>query len=458
MKNNSTGFVLAILAFAMTAAGNAAAAPDGNNPGLPGQVQRNAADIADNFSQIQANRADIMDLDERVSGLEAGGGSPGGERSFVDVDCTADPDALMVDKDTSIYFPPNTTYNIQGACNGPLYVTEDGVRFVGTGDSPAIVLPADTANAANGAVFADGASDVRVQNLLIDASAWGTPAAEGSDAAGVYARHAFVRVIDTRIVGALWSINPFRNAIVRLQGLVELEDFVNAGLSVGDQSLVSGRGPVVIASSITGSSYLVGIEAYRSGLVDMRSGVSVDLPAEDPTINLFPNSITSTDQSLVRIRSGGLVDLQGNVFLGRLGSLRIEGGDLSGNIFARDNSSLLLRNMAMIGGEISLESNSSANLSNVQAGMLSARSNSSAQVFQGTLTGANLDQGATAVFIGPNLFGDVALFSATYLDFFSNGTGGLNGNTIYKCGEFVVANADALDLGGNVVLGCPIFP
>jgi len=458
MKNNSTRILTMLLALAPAATGVAVAAPGANNPGLPGQVLQNSADIADNFSQIQGNRADIMDLDNRVSDLEAngGGGSAGGERSFVDVDCNADPDALMVDNDNSIYFPPNTTYNIDGACNGPLYITEDGVRFVGVGASPSIVLPGDTANAANGAVFADGASDVRFENLTIDASAWGTPAAEGSDAAGVYARNAFVRVTNTRIVGALWSINPYRKALVRLEGPVILENFVNAGLSVGDQSLVTTRGPVTISSNVADSSYLAGIEAYRSGVVDLRRGVSMNLTNANPDAT----SIDTSDQSLVRIRSGGPVNLDGTVFVGRSSSLRIDTGNLAGTVFARENSSLSLRNMTQLEGEIYVESNSSANLNNAQAGALVAGSNASVQAFGGSLKGANLHRGAIAQLSGVNFFGDVVLFSATSLSLFQTepGFGSLNGNTVYECGLYVVAEVGSgMAATGNQVPGCPMF-
>jgi hypothetical protein len=457
MKNNSTLLLLNILILAIAGTGGAVAAPGSQNPGIPGKVQRNAADIADNFSQIQDNRADIMGLDKRVSDLEAGGGSPGGERSVVEVDCTAngDANALMVDEANSIYFPPNTTYNIHGACNGPLYVTEDGVHFDGVGGtSPAIVLPGYTTNAGNGAIFADGANDVSVKNLLIDASAWGTLAAQGSDAAGVYARNAFIRLRDVQIIGSLFAINPYRNAIVRLDGEINIEDFVNAGVSAGDQSLVTARGQVNISSNVMGSEYLVAIEAYRGGLIDFRGGVTTNFASENDNAD----AISLSQLSQLRIRSNDNIAINGSVFIGSTSQLRMDGGMLAGEIFVRDNSSLFLRNMTQTEGEIALEANSSANLNNADVGMLSARSNSSVQVFEGSLTGANLDQGATASFYGPNLSGDVVLFSATYLDFFSNGTGGLNGKTVFKCGEYVVANADEFDLGGPVVIGCPVFP
>lgn len=302
-------------------------------------IQNNAANIADNFSQIQGNRMDIMDLDARVTELESAGppGGGGGGRTFVDVDCNDNADALN-SPPISGNFPDDTTFNIVGRCNGPVYVTEDRVRFVGVTPDAALVLPAGIPNAFDGTIFGDGAHDLRIENLLIDASAWSTPAAEGSDAAGVYARNAFIRVSNVNIIGGLWGINPFRNSIVRLQGNVNISQFVNAGISVGDQSLITTRGPVNISSTVVGGSYLTGVEVYRQGIVDFRRGLTVDVPPTDFDAGIFTTSILATHNSHVRLRGAGFVNLRGEVLILSSSTLSMDAGNIDGVISIRDGA------------------------------------------------------------------------------------------------------------------------
>ena len=286
---------------------------------------------------------------ERSSSQNANPGSMA--RTFIDVDCTANPDALL-QPPYSMKFLLNTTFNITGACNGPLYITADGIRLVGVDESAAIVLPGPPTitDPSNGAVFGDGAHDLRIQNLLIDVTAWGTGLiANGTDAAGIYARNAFVRVIDTRIEGGLFSINPFRNAIVRTQGLVELIDFVSAGLSVGDQSLITTRGPVNMSSTVTDGNYMNAVEVYRSGVMDFRRGVTINLPPEDESTGFKPNAISVYRQSHLRIRNNGPIDIQGGVFLDIGATANIDGGNFNGEMIILENSALSIRNASHAG-------------------------------------------------------------------------------------------------------------
>lgn len=467
MKNNPTFLLLLTSLFTLASLSSAFAAPGTGNPGIPGQVLRNAADIADNFSMIQDNKSDIRDLDERVSDLEAGGSS-GGERSLVEVDCDENPNALLVPPahESSIYFPQNTTYNLHGACNGPLYVTEDGVRFVGVdGTDPAIVLPSGIPNAADGAVFADGTNDLRVQNLLIDASAWGTPAAQGSDAAGVYARNSFVRLIEVRIVGGLWGINPFRNALVRTQGLVEITGYVNNGISVGDQSVLSARGEVRLHSDVVGSDYLGAVDLYRNGLADFRRGLIIE-----PSANPEAYAIGVSQQSQVRIRNNGPIEIHGPIFISTLSSARIDGGNINGPIDSNQNSSLVLRNASYSGdlyansgglvnlqnvnyddGSIHLESGSGLTLNNTwqNGGDISLYLNSTARVFNSSvgeayvatgsvfainesqLGGARFTQGAIGELYDVVSHGNIYMTGPASMDYIS---GDLLENTIFLCG------------------------
>jgi hypothetical protein len=451
------------------------------------QILRNSENIADNFSSINSNTADIADLDSRLSDLESG--APGSGGTVVDVDCSDNPDALL-DSPISGAFPAYTTYNLKGACNGPLYVTADGVRFVGVdGTGAAVVLPGPPTNPADGAVFGDGAHDLRIENLLIDVSAWGTGAiAEDTDAAGVYARNSFVRIINTRIVGGLWSINPFRNAIVRTEGLVELIDYVNSGISVGDQSLVTARGPVVFRSDVTDGSYLGAIDIYRGGEIDFRSGVTVNQADADENNGFYPYAIGAYEQSHIRIRNRGQVNIQGNIYLNMLATANIDGGnfagfmginensvmtirnttqsgevsvasggvlnlqgvnhtgninagsggvmnlqqvDLTGNINADGGSNINMSNVIQSEGQILLTLNSTARMFDSKVGFISAFVGSVFEVNQGKFAGAQISQGGLANIYDASTTSNIQLFGPASLTY---GSGSLNWNTIFLCG------------------------
>ena len=371
-------------------------------------IQNNAANIADNFSQIQNNRGDIIDLDARVSGLESAppGGGDDGTRRFVDVDCTTNPFAL-VSPPINGYFPDNTTYNIVGICNGPLYITEDGVRFVGAAAGATILLPAGIPNAADGAVFADGAQDLRIQNLIIDASAWNSGANQGVESAGIYARNAFVRVIDSDIIGGEYGINPFRGALVRLQGEVNITEFLNVGISAGDHSLVTTRGQVNISSSVTEGSFMTGIELYRGGNMDFRRGVTVNLP--EPIGNLFPQGITASDNSHLRIRQSGNVNIKGSAIISSNSTLSMQGGTLQDSLALFRGASASLFNTTLE-GNLELSRGASAELFNVnQTGNNNIfTSNSSMQAFNSTVANSNVMEGSVARIIGGELDGAIA--------------------------------------------------
>jgi hypothetical protein len=407
---------------------------------------------------------------ERSSSMNANPGSDG--RTFINVDCTANPDALL-QPPYNKNFDLNTTFNITGACNGPLYITTDGIRLVGVDESAAIVLPGPPTDPSGGAVFGDGAHDLRIENLLIDASAWGTGAiANGTDAAGIYARNSFIRVINTRILGGQFGINPFRNAIVRTQGLVEITGFVNSAISVGDQSLVTARGPVVISTDVTDGSYLYAVDVYRSGVMDFRAGVTINLPPENEDNNFFPNAIGVYRQSHLRIRSSGFADIQGAIFVNSLGSANIDGANIGedldvgggsnvtlnsvtieGSISAEDGSTVTLNSVNQTGdievstgsvlnmnggmqtdGEISVENSSALKTEHAAIGLVSAYLGATIQIEGGSVDGVELRLGSLADISGASVMGDIGLFRPSSINIFQEDFGTLNGNTIYLCG------------------------
>lgn len=459
---------------------------------LKHQVNQNTSSIADNFSAITGNTMSISDLNMRITELEDSAPQVG--RTYVDIDCNANPNALL-QPPVNGNFRDDTTYNIIGPCNGPLYVTEDRVHFVGIEPGAAIVLPGGISNPGDGAVFGDGAHDLRIQNLLIDATAWGSSAvAIGTDAAGVYARNAFVRIIDTRIEGGLYSINPFRNAIIRTQGKVELVDFVHNGITVGDQSLVGARGPVHISSNVTDSGYLNAVEVYRSGVMDFRAGVTIEVPTEEQTTGFEPLAINVFRQSHIRIRDDGDVDIRGPIQVNIQGSANIDHGNIVGDIDIGSSSAVTLNSVTIKGGvavdwnstlaltfesivegdievvggsslameyssqsdgEIFIAENSNVIMDASSVGEIFAENGSSFEVSGGNFDGAELFQGAIANFFDASSFGNIRLFAPSNIVYRQeDGFGSLNGNTIYLCGNTSSFIDPAIAVTGMIDNGC----
>ena len=356
-----------------------------NNAG----ITTNASEIADNFNLINQNVGDISDLQSGRAPVA---------RNVIDIDCDANPDAL-IEPPYSDHFYPNTTFNITGDCNGPIIVSSDHVRLVGAEPNRAasIVLPnpvTPPASVSDGAIFVDGAHDFRVENLTVDVSLWGSQAiAAGTDAAGVYARNAFVRLIDVDVVGGLYGINPFRNAIIRLQGTVNITEFVNEGITSGDQSLVTTRGQVNVSSTRSDGNYMNGVGAYRSGVVDFRAGIVVTVPDQlDNTGS--PSAIESGDYSHVRIRSAGSINITGGnaLSLYRSGTIVMLAGTLNGEVYVGRKSLLQLSNIVHPTGHIHLDDTASLSAFNVtQLQGFTASSNSVVSIDGGTVVDGDIE-------------------------------------------------------------------
>ena len=316
----------------------------------------------------------------------------------------------------------------------------------------------------------------------------------GTDAAGVYARNAFVRVIDTRIIGGLYSINPFRNAIIRTEGKVELVDFVYNGITVGDQSLVGARGPVHISSSVTDSGYLNAVEVYRSGIMDFRAGVTIKVPTEEQTTGFEPLAINVFRQSHIRIRDDGNVDIQGPIQVNSQGTANIDGGNIVGDIDIGGssavtlssvtinggvsvdwNSMLTLRSVSIVegdvevaggstlameyssqsDGELAIAENSNVIMDASSVGEIFADTGASFEVEGGNFGGAELFQGAIASFFDASSFGNIRLFAPSNIVYRQeDGFGSLNGNTIYLCGNTSSFIDPAIAVTGVIDNGC----
>jgi hypothetical protein len=308
------------------------------------KVTNNTAGIATNAANITSNTNAISnDLTVRLNALESG--IRASNRTFINVDCGADADALTDLVNNNLY--PYTTFNITGACDGPIYITTDGTWFVGDGVSTSsIVLPFDTTSPDTGAVTVSGGSDVRFQDLTFDVSAWSGLSAEGSDAGGVYARDAFVTLTDVNVTGGLWGINPYRNAIIRLEGTINVTNFVNEGITLGDQSTVQVRGSSttvtvntsnLASQSFTNGNYITGISAYRQGVLEVRGDLSVSVPSGKSALSV-------SDNSQIRVRSPAIGTFNGPIDISNSSVANLSNTVVNGRIHVNGGSTLDFKN------------------------------------------------------------------------------------------------------------------
>jgi hypothetical protein len=290
------------------------------------------AAVPNTFTEGQAAyaaevNANFTDLDGRVTTLEGGAGIS----TWVTIACGDDSDALI-----NATITANTTYNITGACAGPIFVTEDGVRLTGgdnTNDS--IILP--NGNDGIAAVNADGAHDLRVTNLFLDLR--DTTLAD--EAAGIYARNSFVRMRDSRIEGGSVGIGPYRNAIVRLDGTNLITEFTEHGLMATDNSNINTRGATTVTSTRTDGESLTALYASRNSTIEIRNGITITLPAA-LDIGDDINAVLAVSQGIINIRDSGTVSIGGFVGSSLNSSVRIQTGTITGDIDVGEASSLFM--------------------------------------------------------------------------------------------------------------------
>jgi hypothetical protein len=283
--------------------------------------------------------ANFTDLHGRVATLEGAGGIP----TLVAVDCDADPNALAI-----IAITANTTYDITGACNGPIYVNEDGVSLTGTNNATdSIVLPSGLNG--EGAINASGADDLRITNLFIDL----TNTAISDEAGGIFARNSFVRVRDSRVIGGVYGINPYRNAIVRLDGTNSITEFSSNGLIANDLSNINARGQVTLTSTRTDGDDIAAVATYRNGVIDLRAGAIISVEATLGN-DEAGYAVFASENSTVRIRNNGTVTLSGDVASGRSSTVRIEKGTITGNIEIHQSSTIEVKNGVVVDGNLDI--------------------------------------------------------------------------------------------------------
>jgi hypothetical protein len=411
----------------------------------------NAADVNLNFDDVEAA---VNDNFTRITALEGGGGG----QTTVAVGCDVDADAL-----TQIgTYSANTTYEITGACNGPIEVNADHVWFVGQDVSAAIVLPGTAPDSA--AVYGNHARALRLEALLIDASAFSGAGAVGSGSGGVWVRDGSMIITNTDVTGGEYGINPFRNAYVRLEDSVNVTGFIHGGIAVGENSVLSARGQVTVSTTFSDGGWVAGVSAYRNSVADFRAGLNVTMPAANEGTGFNPNAIESTNHSYMRIRNSGSVDINGRVDLNGSSSLELNGGDVAGDIQVGNNSRLEMDATNQSAGGILAFMNSAVIINDSSIGPVEAVAESAVQFKGGTITvsddgfGTSIEcELASSIVVGDlNGYPDfsttagVELWENCYLGFF-NGT--ITGNVYVSDNSTLTMETDSGDGTSATITG-----
>lgn len=324
-----------------------AAVPNTFTAGSPAS----AAAVNQNFSDLDS-RASALNV--RVTALE--GAAPIGPNQIVAVDCTSTPDffigAQFLDSASD-----QTTYDISGTCNGPIIIRKDDVVLNGvdgvSGTVPAsrVTIPgaldfSTLASNERGAISFQGAARGLVSNLTVDGNNQMDPS---SGSGTISVSDSYVTLSDVRSEGSVYGVAPYRNAYLHAQGnFLVVDDFVNSGLTVGQQSAFISDTTLTINTTQTGGGYVDGVEAFGAGFVDLRGDVTINVP--DSSESLFSQALFSGDNSYVRVRNSSNVSITGGIFLLRNSAVRIDSGMLDSPVFASGDSYFECNEAAQTGG------------------------------------------------------------------------------------------------------------
>ena len=351
--------------------------------------------VAGQAASAAAVNQNFTDLDTRVGALESAATDPAAN---ISINCTADADAL---KNTTI--AEDTTYNITGACNGPVFVEEDNVHLLGGSNaSDSIVLPAGLDESA---VFAQGAHNLQITNLFLDLTATTT----ANSTAGIWARNAFVRLRDSRIQGGYDGIHPFRGAIVRLDGTNSITEFTHVGLAANDQSNINTRGPTTVTSThVVSGTKMFAIAAYNGSSISIGDGITVSVPVNDNS-----KAVNVDSNAALRIQNSGTVDITGRVGGYNNSTIQIDKGDINGKVEIGSSSSFKMSNVGTVTGKVDSSNNSIVDIDGgtINGNLVVSRS-STLRLRNGVTVNGNAEIGYSSNWRmdGGSISGDIELY------------------------------------------------
>ncbi len=303
-------------------------------PGTP----ISSSEVNDNFS----------DLDIRLEDLEISVPSNSTEANIVFVDCDTTPN-FFLEAPFNTTSDPDTIYDISGTCNGPVLIRDDNVTLNAASAGASIVLPAGLTFETSPieflvAIYVFGANDVKINNLVIDASAFNLPAFDGENTGVIWARNSFVTLEDITALGGAFTIAAFDNATIRSNGTLSINDFFNEGFSAGQQGNIIVQGSVDFFSSNTPGGQASVISAFGDGHIDIRGDISIF--TTNPTANIFAG-----ENSYVRVRNGQDATLPGTVSATGNSRILLDNVTVDSSISATEDSNLVLNNVRQTGSE-----------------------------------------------------------------------------------------------------------
>jgi hypothetical protein len=270
------------------------------------------------------------------------------------VDCSADADALL---NTTIR--NNTTYTLNGMCNGPIEVFRK--RNV-------VIQGVDTNTKTDGIILPTGItvdpfaaigvyeSNIELRNLRLDASNYVSnsyPWGATNVAALNVGQQSIARVYDVDLVGGDFTLSAFRNAYVKTYSNVTVTGFNLGGISASYNSHVElNQNIQVVGAASTTAQYPEAVSASYNSSIDIKNGGTFTIPGGFPQFESY--AIGAYHNASIRVRDDGTTNINGDVGAAHSSDIQIDGGAVVvGAIDAWDSGVIRFRDSSQSGSYVS---------------------------------------------------------------------------------------------------------
>ena len=367
-----------------------------------------ASEVNENFSY----------LEERINSLDS---SQSGDRQEISADCSADTRALAKylywdGEDFGKY--EYTTFLLTGICDGPIYIYGDGVRLQSAdeGSKATLQLPDNLEDPERYLVRIEGADDVRLRNLVIDASSYSHSDYEGDNIATVSVRRSFVEIEDTKIDGGITAVDVTADSRVIFEGENSLENFHQMGLNIWSDASVESNGFISIIgkNSVNMSgNWFAAVSVSSSSLLSLNAGSDIEIPnTSDSSFNIiYLNKNSSLEFN--NYSGDAIHTVQGDVSISDVGVLQMGGGTtVNGMVYNASGSVMDMSNSALVNGGVFVQLNSVLDVSTGSKvnGFVNVSDGSSLNLNDASITGdLGLGNSSNAVLSNANVNGSVGL-------------------------------------------------
>ena len=310
--------------------------------------EANATQVNENFSY----------LEERINSLDS---SQSGDRQEISADCSADTRALAKylywdGEDFGKY--EYTTFLLSGTCDGPIYIYGDGVRLQSAdeGSKATLQLPDNLEDPERYLVRIEGADDVRLRNLVIDASSYSDSNYEGDNIATVSVRRSFVEIEDAKIDGGITAVDVIKDSRVVFEGENSIENFHQMGLNIWSDASVESNGFISIIGKNSvnmSSNWFAAVSVSSSSLLSLNAGSDIEIPnTSDSSFNIIYLSRNSSLE-FNNYSGDAIHTVQGDVSISDVGVLQMGSGTtINGTVYNSSASVIDMSNGSFINGGI----------------------------------------------------------------------------------------------------------